>query len=58
MKVNHVKCLYCGGCVGVCPQYAMELKETLLFIDPVKCNNCGLCFKFCPAGALAKEAGK
>jgi len=58
MKVNHGKCMYCGGCVGVCPRNAIELKETILSIDPVKCNNCGICFKFCPVGALVKEARK
>ena len=58
MKVNPQKCMYCGGCVGVCPQAAIELEETIIKIDPVKCTNCGICFKFCPAGALVKEAGK
>jgi len=58
MKVNHSRCMYCGGCVGVCPQDAMELREIILQIDPVKCNNCGICFKFCPVGALVKEGKK
>jgi ferredoxin len=55
MQVNRNKCLYCGGCVGVCPQQAIELKETVLSIDPKKCSECGLCFQFCPVGALTRE---
>ncbi|MFH1403597.1 MAG: 4Fe-4S binding protein [Candidatus Altiarchaeota archaeon] len=55
MQVNRRVCLYCGGCVGVCPQNAIELRETLIDIDQDKCNDCGLCFKFCPAGAMVKE---
>ncbi|MFC2162509.1 4Fe-4S binding protein [Candidatus Altiarchaeota archaeon] len=54
MRVNRNKCLYCGGCVGVCPQQAMVLKETIIAIDPVKCTQCGICEKFCPAGAISK----
>ncbi|ODS39017.1 ferredoxin [Candidatus Altiarchaeales archaeon WOR_SM1_SCG] len=51
LKINHDKCCYCGGCVGVCPQDALELKETLLVVDE-KCNECGICAKFCPVGAI------
>ncbi len=55
MQVDKNICLYCGGCVGVCPQDAMELRETILFISPEKCNDCGICEKFCPSSALKKE---
>jgi ferredoxin len=55
MKVDKKRCLYCGGCVGVCPQHAMELKEVIVEIDPKKCTNCGICFKFCPVGAIEKD---
>ncbi|MFH0862236.1 MAG: 4Fe-4S binding protein [Candidatus Altiarchaeota archaeon] len=52
MKVNRSKCLYCGGCVGICPAYALELKETVLAVDGKKCVKCMLCVKFCPVGAI------
>lgn len=52
MRVNRNKCCYCGGCVGVCPGDAMELKEVVLEIDSEKCNECGICRKFCPLGAI------
>jgi len=51
MKVNYDKCCYCGGCVGVCPQNALELMETILSVNE-NCNECGICVKFCPVGAL------
>ena len=48
---NKNKCLYCGGCVGVCPVQAIQLKGTRLVIDSKKCINCGACVKICPVGA-------
>jgi ferredoxin len=55
MEVNFNKCLYCGGCVGVCPAYALELRETVLVVDEGRCKKCGICVKFCPVGALKLE---
>jgi ferredoxin len=52
MKVDRRKCLYCGGCVGVCPSKALELKEIVLEVDEGKCIKCGICVKFCPVGAI------
>ncbi|ODS39381.1 MAG: hypothetical protein A7316_05665 [Candidatus Altiarchaeales archaeon WOR_SM1_86-2] len=52
MRVDRDKCCYCGGCVGVCPENAMELKEVVLEIDTGKCSECGICRKFCPLGAI------
>ena len=46
------KCIYCGGCVAVCPQNALTLKETFIECND-KCNDCGFCVKFCPVGALS-----
>lgn len=54
--VDKAKCLACGGCVGVCPALALEMKKgTDVVCDPVKCTNCALCVKFCPVGALKLE---
>lgn len=58
MKINLDKCLYCGGCVGVCPQTALELQETVLNVNPKKCTECGICVRFCPVGALSLEGRK
>ena len=54
-KNNGNKCLYCGGCVGVCPVQAITLKDTRLIIDPKKCINCGACVSICPVGANKVE---
>jgi ferredoxin len=59
MLINRDKCLYCGGCVGVCPVDAITLNEVILLIDDGKCTRCGICVKYCPVGALKlPEAGK
>jgi len=55
MKVDQSKCLYCGGCVGVCPVNALELYETRIRIDLGKCTRCGICIKFCPVGAISGD---
>jgi ferredoxin len=55
MKVDRRKCLYCGGCVGVCPAKALELKEIVLEVDEGKCTKCGICVKFCPVGAIRRD---
>jgi len=52
VRVNHEKCLYCAGCVGVCPTDAITLYETIIEIDNEKCVNCMTCVKFCPVGAM------
>ena len=54
MKVNRSKCLYCGGCVGICPSNALELKEVILTVDEGKCTKCGICVKFCPVAAIRR----
>ena len=52
IKVDKNKCIYCGGCVAVCPVNALTLKETFIECDPKKCVKCATCKKFCPAGAI------
>lgn len=55
MKVDRRKCLYCGGCVGICPANALELKEIVLVVDESKCTKCGICVKFCPVAAIRRD---
>jgi formate hydrogenlyase subunit 6/NADH:ubiquinone oxidoreductase subunit I len=51
-------CLACAGCVGICPQMALDMYGLDLQIDPEKCIKCGICVKACPVGALKiEEAG-
>ena len=54
VKADRNKCIYCGGCVSVCPVNALTLKETRIEVDANKCIDCGACIKFCPVGALEK----
>jgi len=54
INVDVTKCLYCGGCAGVCPVDAMLLDETRIVINEA-CIGCRLCIKFCPVGALSME---
>jgi ferredoxin len=54
IKNDPKKCLYCGGCVGVCPVQAIKLNETRIEIDASKCINCGSCVLICPVGANKK----
>ena len=52
MKVKRSVCMYCGGCVGVCPTNSLELFETELRINDKTCIRCGRCVKFCPVKAI------
>lgn len=45
-------CGYCGACVSVCPEAALELVDAYLEIDTEKCKNCRICVRVCPLGAL------
>ena len=42
------KCDYCGCCVGVCPEDAIELKESFIRIIDERCTNCSKCVWSCP----------
>ncbi|MBN1432961.1 MAG: 4Fe-4S binding protein [Methanomicrobiaceae archaeon] len=45
-------CGYCGACVSVCPEAALELVDAYLEVDAEKCKNCRICVRVCPLGAL------
>jgi digeranylgeranylglycerophospholipid reductase len=49
--VDRTTCVYCGGCVSVCPVQALSLAETCLIVDE-RCMDCGDCVLACPTGAL------
>ncbi|RQD82529.1 MAG: 4Fe-4S dicluster domain-containing protein [Methanocalculus sp. MSAO_Arc2] len=44
-------CGYCGACVSVCPEGALELIDAYLTVDQ-SCIDCGICDRICPLGAL------
>lgn len=46
------KCDFCGCCVGVCPQDAIELKEAEITIIEERCTNCAKCVWSCPLEVL------
>lgn len=41
----------CGGCVGICPFDALELRDAVITVRP-NCTECDLCVRLCPVGAL------
>jgi len=55
MKVDRAKCMYCGGCVGVCPTNSLELMETALTVNEDTCTKCLICVRFCPVGAIEED---
>lgn len=44
------RCDFCGTCVGVCPEDAIELRESTILIDKERCILCGDCVDICPLG--------
>jgi len=54
VDVDHGRCIYCAGCVGVCPVDTITLRGETLTIDSDPCISCGLCIQFCPVGALSQ----
>ena len=51
LKVHRDICGYCGCCVSVCPEGALELIDAYLCVEK-SCTSCGICAKVCPLGAL------
>ncbi|MCQ1539128.1 4Fe-4S dicluster domain-containing protein [Methanocalculus taiwanensis] len=51
LNIRRDICGYCGACVSVCPEGALELVDAYLTVDHT-CINCGICEKVCPLGAL------
>lgn len=40
-------CTFCGTCIGVCPNDALEIYEEKIVLKG-QCSACGLCYKACP----------
>jgi len=60
IEIYSNKCDFCGCCVGVCPEDAIELKEAEIHIFEELCTNCSKCVWSCPVEALKfnSEKGK
>ncbi|MDD3977515.1 4Fe-4S binding protein [Methanomicrobium antiquum] len=52
IKVRREVCGYCGACVSVCPEGAIELIDAYLSIDNETCKLCKICLRVCPLAAL------
>ncbi len=52
IEITPDKCDFCGCCVGVCPEDAIELKEAEITIDEKLCTNCAKCVWSCPIEVL------
>ena len=48
---NQHTCLFCGGCVAICPVDCITVYENRWDVSET-CTDCGLCAKICPVGSL------
>jgi ferredoxin len=55
--VHKELCLSCGGCVTVCPQDAIQLKNLIALVTSSKCTACKICINICPIAAISLEEG-
>ena len=46
-------CISCAGCVGTCPDLALDMFGVELQVFQDKCTYCTICVRFCPVGALS-----
>ncbi len=53
--VDDNMCDYCGTCVGICPEFCIDLSESQLIIDDPVCTMCMKCVLVCPVEALHKS---
>lgn len=52
IEIKQNTCDFCGCCVGVCPEDAIELEEAHIEIVEERCTNCAKCVWVCPFEAL------
>lgn len=58
IEITQDKCDFCGCCVGVCPEDAIELKEAQISINEELCTNCAKCVWCCPIEVLKLDLSK
>jgi ferredoxin len=54
--IDSERCDFCGTCVAVCPEDAIELKRTTVIIDDELCTSCRLCIDICPLAIPVLES--
>ncbi len=57
LLLDGAKCISCAGCVGTCPDLALDMYGVDLQIFQDKCTYCTICVRFCPVGALSIVKG-
>jgi ferredoxin len=55
LLLDRETCISCAGCVGTCPELALDMFGLDLQVFQDKCTYCTLCVRFCPVGALSIE---
>ena len=55
LLLDRNKCISCAGCVGMCPDLALDMFGTDLQIFQEECTYCTICVRVCPVGALSIE---
>jgi formate hydrogenlyase subunit 6/NADH:ubiquinone oxidoreductase subunit I len=53
VNIHYGLCLFCGACVGLCPENAILLGNTHLEFNLDRCTACGNCIRACPTLALS-----
>ena len=55
LLLDRDKCISCAGCVGTCPDLALDMFGLDLQVFQDKCTYCTICVRFCPVSALSIE---
>lgn len=55
LLLDRQTCISCAGCVGTCPDEALDMFGLDLQVFQDKCTYCTICVRFCPVGALSIE---
>ncbi len=55
LMLDRATCISCAGCVGTCPDEALDMFGLDLQVFQDKCTYCTICVRFCPVGALSIE---
>jgi len=58
LLLDRAVCISCAGCVGTCPDLALDMFGTDLQVFQDKCTYCTICVRFCPVSALSIEKTK
>lgn len=53
LVLDRARCISCAGCVGTCPDLALDMYGLDLQVFQDKCTYCTICVRFCPVGALS-----